>query len=106
MGIFSDFQDDKMKLATSYERIIRFLAFIGLPLSVLLFFTAEEVAPAQRMADFVNNRLSYDLPKSSYAPGLISAFHFIMKSHQNSQRHIFLNEAESATKMCGKCWLE
>ena len=41
--IFSDFQDDKMKLATSYERIIRFLAFIGLPLSVLLFFTAEEV---------------------------------------------------------------
>ena len=41
--IFSDFQDDKGKLATSYERILRFLAFIGLPLSVLLFFTAEEV---------------------------------------------------------------
>ena len=32
--IFSDFQDDKGKLATSYERILRFLAFIGLPLSV------------------------------------------------------------------------
>ena len=32
-----------VKLATSYERIIRFLAFIELPLSVLLFFTAEEV---------------------------------------------------------------
>lgn len=41
--VFSDFQDDKTKLATSYERIIRFLSFIGLPLSVLLFFTAEEV---------------------------------------------------------------
>lgn len=41
--IFSDFQDDKQKLARSYERIVRFLAFIGLPLSVLLFFTAEEV---------------------------------------------------------------
>lgn len=41
--IFSDYQDDKQRLATSYERIIRFLAFIGLPLSVLLFFTAEEV---------------------------------------------------------------
>lgn len=41
--IFSDFQNDKAKLATSYERILRFLAFIGLPLSVLLFFTAEEV---------------------------------------------------------------
>src|SRR3712207_5553510 len=36
-------------------------------------------APAQRMADFVNSRLSYDLPKSSYAPGLVSSpLHFWM----------------------------
>ena len=37
----------------------------------------KQKAPAQRMSDFVNNRLSYDLPKSSYAPGLISSpLHF------------------------------
>ena len=37
----------------------------------------KQTAPAQRMADFVNNRLSYDLPRSSYAPGLISSpLHF------------------------------
>ena len=37
----------------------------------------KQTAPSQRMADFVNNRLSYDLPKSSYAPGLISSpLHF------------------------------
>ena len=37
----------------------------------------RQTAPAQRMADFVNSRLSYDLPKSSYAPGLISSpLHF------------------------------
>lgn len=37
----------------------------------------RQTAPAQRMADFVNNRLSYDLPKSSYSPGLISSpLHF------------------------------
>lgn len=37
----------------------------------------RQTAPAQRMADFMNNRLSYDLPKSSYAPGLISSpLHF------------------------------
>ncbi len=37
----------------------------------------QQTAPAQRMADFVNGRLSYDLPKSSYAPGLISSpLHF------------------------------
>lgn len=37
----------------------------------------RQTAPAQRMADFVNGRLSYDLPRSSYAPGLISSpLHF------------------------------
>ena len=39
----------------------------------------RQTAPAQRMSDFVNNRLSYDLPKSSYTPGLISSpLHFWM----------------------------
>ena len=39
----------------------------------------QQTAPAQRMADFVNNRLSYDLSASSYAPGLISSpLHFWM----------------------------
>jgi uncharacterized FAD-dependent dehydrogenase len=37
----------------------------------------RQTAPAQRMADFINGRLSYDLPKSSYAPGLVSSpLHF------------------------------
>lgn len=37
----------------------------------------KQTAPAQRMADFVNGRLSADLPKSSYAPGLLaSPLHF------------------------------
>ena len=39
----------------------------------------RQTAPAQRMADFVNGRLSFDLPKSSYAPGLVSSpLHFWM----------------------------
>lgn len=37
----------------------------------------RQTAPAQRMADFVNGRLTADLPKSSYAPGLVSSpLHF------------------------------
>ncbi len=41
----------------------------------------RQTAPSQRMADFVDNRLSYDLPKSSYAPGLVSSpLHFWMPS--------------------------
>ncbi|MBP3511842.1 MAG: FAD-binding protein [Prevotella sp.] len=42
----------------------------------------RQTAPAQRMADFVNSRLSYDLPASSYSPGLISSpLHFWMPKH-------------------------
>lgn len=46
----------------------------------------RQTAPAQRMADFVNGRLSYDLPESSYAPGLISSpLHFWMPSFITSR---------------------
>ena len=42
----------------------------------------RQTAPSQRMADFVGGRLSYDLPKSSYAPGLISSpLHFWLPPH-------------------------
>ena len=37
----------------------------------------RQTAPAQRMADFTRQKLSYDLPKSSYSPGLVSSpLHF------------------------------
>ena len=39
----------------------------------------RQTAPAQRMADFVNRRLSYDLPPTSFSPGVISSpLHFWM----------------------------
>lgn len=39
----------------------------------------RQTAPAQRMAHFVNGKGSYDLPRSSYTPGLISSpLHFWM----------------------------
>lgn len=39
----------------------------------------RQTAPAQRMHDFVNRKLSYDLPSTSYSPGLVSSpLHFWM----------------------------
>lgn len=39
----------------------------------------RQTAPAQRMADFINGKLSAELPESSYAPGLTaSPLHFWM----------------------------
>ncbi|MDD4584093.1 MAG: lipopolysaccharide biosynthesis protein [Eubacteriales bacterium] len=41
--VFSDLRNDLIKLSYSYEKIVRLMAFIGFPLSVLLFFTSEEL---------------------------------------------------------------
>ena len=41
----------------------------------------KQTAPAQRMYDFVKKKLSYELPETSYAPGLVSSpLHFWMPS--------------------------
>ena len=49
----------------------------------------RQTAPAQRMVDFVHKKLSFDLPESSYTPGLISSpLHFWLPpfiSHRLSQ---------------------
>lgn len=41
--IFSEYQHDLAKLSSSYLKVVRFLAFIGFPLSVFLWFSAHEV---------------------------------------------------------------
>jgi uncharacterized FAD-dependent dehydrogenase len=58
----------------------------------------RQTAPAQRMSDFVNNRLSYDLPDTSYSPGLISTpIHFWMPQFISSRlKQGFLNFGKSS----------
>lgn len=92
----ASFMQESAGVRTSLEDVIRSCDPSGMwagdplqhPLSLLYFQEALEkqnwiqgqyrqTAPAQRMADFVHRRLSYDLPRSSYAPGLISSpLHF------------------------------
>lgn len=58
----------------------------------------RQTAPAQRMADFVNRHLSYDLPTTSYVAGLISTpMHFWMPSFITSRlKQGFLNFGKSS----------
>lgn len=63
-------QDDVLKVMHFQEKLERDCWQQG---------NMKQTAPAQRMGDFVKGKLSYDLPKSSYAPGLISSpLHFWM----------------------------
>lgn len=41
--VFSDLQNNLNKLSLSYEKIVRFLSFVGFPLAALLFFTSNEL---------------------------------------------------------------
>lgn len=60
--------DDPLRLMHYQERLERECWMQG---------NRRQTAPAQRMVDFVGGRLSSDLPRSSYAPGLISSpLHF------------------------------
>lgn len=57
----------------------------------------RQTAPAQRMVDFIRKKLSYDLPDSSYSPGLVSSpLHFWMPQ--------FISERLSkGFQLFGKC---
>lgn len=60
--------DDPMRMMRFQERVERDCWQQG---------NMRQTAPAQRMADFVEGRLSYDMPATSYSPGLISSpLHF------------------------------
>lgn len=60
--------DSPLRVMNFQERLERLCWVMG---------NHRQTAPAQRMTDFVRGKLSYDLPRSSYAPGLISSpLHF------------------------------
>lgn len=84
-----DVTDGELKMEGE-EHLLSTLDSQHSPLSVLRFQEELErqcwlqggrrqTAPAQRMADFTRKKLSYDLPESSYSPGLVSSpLHFWM----------------------------
>ena len=62
--VLSEYQDDVQKLQSSYAKIIKLLALIGFPLSVYLYFTANELV----LLIFGNNWIN------SVEPFMILAF--------------------------------
>ena len=68
-----------IRLLEKAEKQPAFSAAIGLEWSKASIAAPEQTAPSQRMVDFTRKKLSYDLPASSYSPGLVSSpLHFWM----------------------------
>lgn len=72
--------DCEDRVAVAGDSPLRMMAFQeSLERLCWLMGNRRQTAPAQRMADFVKGKLSYDLPSSTYAPGLLSSpMHFWM----------------------------
>lgn len=77
-GMVVEVHPEDLGYVKSEDEALRVMAFQEeLERTCWLQGNMRQTAPAQRMSDFVNGKLSYDLPKSSYAPGLISSpLHF------------------------------
>jgi uncharacterized FAD-dependent dehydrogenase len=64
------------------------------------FGDGSQKAPSQRMTDFVNNKISKDLPPTSYIPGLVSApMHELLP--EGISRKLQLGMREFGRKMKG-----
>ena len=53
--VFSDMQDNLQRMSENYLKIIRLLAIIGFPLSVFLFFNAEELILLMFQEQWINS---------------------------------------------------
>ncbi|TAJ14932.1 FAD-binding protein [Marinilabiliaceae bacterium JC017] len=73
-----DFQNQGVLGGLSFQQELERLSFINGGSGI--------VAPAQCLADFVDGRLSFDLPDCSYVPGVVSSpLHFWMPEHISSR---------------------
>ena len=76
-GIEAVPDDSPLRVMNFQERLERLCWVMG---------NRKQTAPAQRMTDFVRGKLSYDLPCSSYAPGLLSSpMHFWLPKFVSSR---------------------
>jgi len=57
--------EDKPLVGIEYQEHLENLAYVN--------GGSSQAAPAQRMCDFSNSKLSFDLPESSYKPGIVAS---------------------------------
>ncbi len=73
-----DYQKDGVFSVMQFQADIERLAYIN--------GGSKQSAPAQRMTDFVRKKVSYELPDTSYTPGIVSSpLHFWLPSHINDR---------------------
>lgn len=89
--IFSDLQNDYKKLSDSYLKIVKLLAYIGFPLSVLLFFTSRELVLLIFGMQWENSILSFQILSFSVGFQIILSTSGSIFQATNSTKIMFLS---------------
>lgn len=88
--VFSDLQGNLEKMATSYEKMVRVLAFIGFPLSLFLYFTAEELVLILFGNNWIQSIPSFKILSFSVGFQIILSTSGSIFQASNSTKHLFI----------------
>lgn len=89
--VFADLQADFKSMAGSYEKVIRFLAFLGFPLSVLLYFSAKEITFIIFGTDWLPSVRSFEILTLSVGVQIILSTSGSIFQATHSTRIMFLS---------------
>ncbi len=89
--IFSDYQKDYNRLSDSYQRVVRYLALIGFPLSVLLFFTAKELTLLVFGPAWVPSVASFKILSISVGLQIVLSTSGSIFQASSSTKHLFIS---------------
>jgi len=89
--VFADFQDDYKKLSSSYLQVVKLLAYIGFPLSVLLFFTSRELVLLIFGGNWVGSIMSFRILSLSVGFQIILSTSGPIFQAANAPKMLFLN---------------
>ena len=89
--IFSDYQQDYNRLSDSYQRVVRYLALVGFPLSVLLFFTARELTLLVFGPAWVPSVASFKILALSVGVQVVLSTSGSIFQASSSTKHLFIS---------------
>jgi PST family polysaccharide transporter len=88
--VFSDLQSNLEKMAKSYEKMIRVLAFLGFSISVLLYFNAEELVLILFGHNWIRSIPSFEILSLSVGFQIILSTSGSIFQASNSTKHLFI----------------
>ena len=96
-SVFSDFQNNVNQIAEMYIKVVKLLAYIGFPLSVFLFFNAEELILLIFGNQWVDSIIVFQILSLSVGFQMIASSSGSIFRASNSTKFLFIDGLLTAT---------